>query len=162
AGQGAIRNMQNPPASNEGPQPDKMTSPFYYLGVDDNGGIHRNNGINNKAAYLMVDGGTFNSQTITPLGITKVAKIYYEVQTHLLTSGSDYADLYDALYHACNNLVGISGILANDCQQVRNATIAVEMNLQPVLRFNPDAPVCTAGQSPTHIFFDDLESGAGH
>ena len=107
----------------------------------------------------MVDGGTFNGQTITGLGIPKVAKIYYEVQTHLLTSGADYADLYEALYQGCNNLVGTAGITAADCQQVRNATLAVEMNLQPVPGFNPDAPLCSTGQTPMYIFFDNLEAG---
>lgn len=33
-------------------------------------------------------------------------------ETHLLVSGADYADLYDALYQACNNLVGTTGITA--------------------------------------------------
>jgi YVTN family beta-propeller protein len=152
----AIRNMQNPPAFGD---PDKMTSSFYYLGTGDNGGVHYNSGINNKAAYLMVDGGTFNGQAITGLGITKVAKIYYEVQTHLLTSGADYGDLGDALYQGCNNLVGTAGITTSDCQQVRNTTLAVEMNLQPASGFNPEAPVCAIGQTPVNVFFDNLESG---
>ena len=89
AGLGAIGGMSNPPAFSD---PDRMTSPFYWLADSDNGGVHTNNGVNNKAASLMVDGGTFNGQTITGLGVTKVAQIYYEVQTHLLTSASDYAD----------------------------------------------------------------------
>ena len=45
---GAIRNMQNPPAFGD---PDRMTSAFYYRGADDNGGVHTNSGVNNKAAY---------------------------------------------------------------------------------------------------------------
>ena len=155
-GAGGIRNMQNPPLLGD---PDKMTSPLYYTGSGDNGGVHFNSGINNKTAYLLADGGSFNGQTITALGLTKAAKIYYEVQTHLLTSGSDYGDLYDLLYQGCNNLVGTAGITAGDCQQVRNATTAVEMNLQPVSGFNPEAPICSIGQSPVHTFFDNLESG---
>lgn len=155
---GAIRNMQNPPAYSD---PDRMTSALYYTGASDNGGVHTNSGINNKAAYLMVDGGTFNGQTIAPLGALKVAKIYYEAQTHLLTSGSDYGDLFEALYQACNNLVGVATAAA-DCQQVRNATLAVEMQLQPVSGFNPEAPLCSAGQNPVPAFFDNLEAGTGN
>ena len=49
---------------------------------DDNGGVHFNSGVNNKAAFLMTDGGTFNGQTVTGLGIAKVARIYYEVADH--------------------------------------------------------------------------------
>ncbi len=158
-GIGAIRSMQDPPAFGN---PDRMTSALYFFGSDDNGGVHYNSGINNKAAYLMADGGTFNGQAITGLGIPKVAKIYYEVQTHLLTSGSDYGDLGDALYQGCNNLVGTAGITTGDCQQVRNATLAVEMNLQPSPGFNPDAPVCAIGQTPVNVFFDNLESGTNN
>jgi len=159
-GLGAIRNMRNPPAFGH---PDKMTSPLYYRQAGDNGGVHTNSGINNKAAYLMVAGGTFNGQTITGLGIGKVARIYYEVQTHLLTSAADYADLADALYQGCNNLVGTSGINPGDCVEVRKATTAVEMNLQPAGgAFNPEAPVCAANQTPSNVFFDDLEGGWGN
>ena len=45
----------------------------------DNGGVHNNSGVNNKAAFLITDGGTFNGQTVTGIGITKAARIYYEV-----------------------------------------------------------------------------------
>ena len=72
----------------------------------DSGGVHTNSGINNKAAYLMVDGGSFNGKTVTAIGADKTLAIYYEVQTNLLTSGADYADLYNALYQGCLNLVG--------------------------------------------------------
>jgi bacillolysin len=166
SGLGAIRNMQNPPAFGD---PDKITSPNYYtgsadagLGVGDNGGVHTNSGVNNKAAYLMTDGGTFNGQTVAGLGITKVAKIYYEAQTNLLGPGSDYADLYDLLYQACLNLVGTAGIVSGDCQQVRNATNAVEMNQQPVAGYNTEATLCPASQSASTLFFDDLEGGTGN
>jgi hypothetical protein len=158
---GASRSMSNPPAPPYY-DPDKMTSSYYYLGTDDEGGVHTNSGVNNKAVYLMTAGGSFNGYTIAGLGITKVAKIYYEVQTHLLISGSDYADLYDALYQGCLNLLGTSGIVTSDCQQVRNATLAVEMNLQPSPGYNAKAPLCAGGQSAVNTFFDNLEGGAGN
>ncbi len=159
SGLGAIRDMEDPPAKGD---PDKMTSSLYYLGAADNGGVHTNSGINNKAAFLMTDGGVFNGQTITGLGILKVAKIYYEVQTNLLTSGADYADLYEALYQGCLNLVGTAGITTGDCQEVRKATDAVQMNQQPTPGYNVDAPFCPGGEPPTDIFFDDLENGSGN
>jgi hypothetical protein len=49
----------------------------------------------------------------------------------------------------------------SDCQQVRNATEAVEMNHQPVDGFNLDAPLCPEGEELTStLFFDDME-GSG-
>ena len=159
-GLGTIRDMAFPTTYGD---PDRMTSSLYYTGDGDNGGVHTNSGINNKAVYLMTDGGVFNNRGVTPLGLTKVAAIYYEAQTSLLTSGADYGDLYNALYQACLNRVGgPEGITASDCQEVRDATEAVEMNLQPVAGFNTDAPLCPSGQVPSNLFFDDLENGSAN
>jgi bacillolysin len=167
---GAFRSMSNPPAYHD---PDKMTSPYYYKLSSDGGGVHHNSGINNKAVFLMVDGGKFNGKTILPLGGTapinrhaswdKTAAIYYYAQTHLLTSGSDYGDLYTALHQACYVLAETAskGISSADCTQVHNALDAVQMNLSPTAAFNPDAPLCPAGttQNPHLLFSDDLENG---
>ena len=152
---GVIRDMADPTAYGN---PDMMSSPFYYTFAGDNGGVHFNSGINNKAAYLMTDGDTFNGYTVNGLGIAKVADIYYEAQTNLLTSGSDYADLHAALIQACQNLTGIDGISSFDCLNVQAAVDAVEMSTDP-LNFNPDAPICIGGDPPDDIFFDDFEGG---
>jgi len=157
-GFGAIRNMSDPTQFGD---PDRMTSANYFTASADNGGVHRNTGINNKAAFLMTDGGTFNGKTVLPLGIDKVAKIYYEAQTNLLTSGSNYADLYNYLFQACNNLIGSGVTTAADCTQVRNATDAVEMNLEPVIGYLPAAGFCpTAGNVTVNLFSDNMENPA--
>ena len=158
-GLGAFRNMADPTIFGD---PDRIGSTNYDCDEsynNDNGGVHTNSGVNNKAAYLMVDGGTFNTYTVTALGITKVAKIYYEAQTNLLLSASDYNDLYNALQQACTNLVGTSGITASDCLEVTDAVNAVEMNQQPTsCTANEKAPLCPTGLSPNNIFFDNLEN----
>ena len=151
---GAIRDMANPSSYGD---PDKMTSGSYACGTADNGGVHSNSGVGNKLAYLLVDGDTFNGKTITGIGVNKAAKIYYEVQTNLLTSGSDYADLSDALYLACQSLIGTANITSSDCQQVKNATLAVEMGQQPTSCIAPVAPICETG-TPVNLFFDDMEN----
>ena len=156
---GYIRNMQNPPQFND---PDKITSSYYYLGSDNSTSVHTNSGVANKAAYLITDGGSFNGYTVTGLGINKASQVFYEAQKNLLTSGSDYADLYSALYQACLNLAGGSaGITPSDCVEVKDAVNATEMNLQPAANFNVDAPVCPTGQVPIYRFYDALESGTG-
>ena len=48
-GFGAIRNMQDPTLFGD---PDKMSSLNYYEGAGDNGGVHFNSGVNNKAVFL--------------------------------------------------------------------------------------------------------------
>lgn len=150
---GAVRSMINPPAFG---QPDRMTSPLYSSSESDNAAVHANSGVGNKAAYLMTDGGTFNGTTVTGLGIDKAEAIYYEAATNLLTSASDYQDLYNALQQACANLVGTHGIVTADCQQVKNALDAVEMNVPPPAAPTNEAPVCATG-FPVDLFSDDLE-----
>jgi Zn-dependent metalloprotease len=158
SGLGAHRSMSNPPTYGD---PDKMSSPNYYTGDGDSGGVHYNSGINNKAVYLMVAGGTFNGRTVTILGWDKTSAIYYEVNTNLLTSGADYFDLYYALQQACINLIGQQGITPGDCAEVKDAIDAVEMNKQPTANFNTDAPLCDSGGILLNtVFFDDMESGA--
>ena len=160
-GLGAIRNMQNPTLFGD---PDKMSSSNYYCdqselyyGSGDNGGVHINSGINNKAAYLMTDGGSFNGHTITGLGYAKVADLYYKVQTSSLTSAADYADLYDALIQASIDL----GFSASEQQAVKGALDAVEMNNYPSGCAATEAPICSTG-SPVNIFYDDIESGSSN
>jgi len=148
-GLGAVRSMSNPPVYGD---PDKISSPNYFKGSGDNGGVHYNSGVNNKAVFLMVDGGIFNGKTVTGIGWDKTAAIYYEANTNLLSSGSDYSDLYFALYQACNNLIGQKDINSFDCQQVRNATNAVEMNGQPSVNFNVDTSLCPGDLSVDQAF----------
>ncbi|MGB8982607.1 MAG: choice-of-anchor Q domain-containing protein [Anaerolineales bacterium] len=159
---GAVRSMSNPPAYS---QPDKMTSTWYVKSYDDDYGVWANRGVNNKAVFLMVDGGTFNTKTVTGIGWDKTAAIYYEAQTRLITSGSDYSDLYYAVQQACLNLTGQYGITPADCLQVKNALDAVQMNGQPVTGFNPDAPLCPTGMTTgpsLNLFSDGFEKGTGN
>jgi Zn-dependent metalloprotease len=147
-----IRDMENPPLFSD---PDRIGSGNYYCGGLDYGGVHTNSGVNNKAAFLMTDGGSFNGKTVTGLGISKVADLYYEVQTNFLTSGSNYLDLYNALIQA-------SVVLEFDeseRQSVKDTLDAVEMNLRPCGDSDP-ALVCDGWDSPLHLYFDDLENPA--
>jgi len=157
-----IRNMQDPTLLGD---PDSMLSPNYFCGQSDlfsgsgdNGGVHTNSGVNNKAVFLMTDGGGLNGYTVTGLGYAKVADLYYEVQTNLLTSAADYNDLYNDLLLACNNL----GYSASDCQEVKDALDATQMNQQAASCQATEAPICPAGTSVINRFFDNIESGSGN
>ncbi|MHB0877042.1 MAG: M4 family metallopeptidase [Anaerolineae bacterium] len=153
---GVLRDMKNPPAYSD---PDRLTSPYWYCAysAQDNGGVHTNSTVLGKAGYLMVDGGTFNGYTITGLGIDKSAAIFYEMQVHLLTSGSDYEDVHEALPQACRNLVGSDGITEGDCDQVVAVVDATEMDQPPAVCGRSEAPYCPDGQVCTDLFYDDLE-----
>ncbi len=167
---GAIRDMQDPPAFG---QPNRMTSSLYTGTESDQGGVHTNSGVANKAAYLMTDGDTFNGQAIIGLGIDKAAAIWYRVETSYLVSGSDYADLGSALNQACADLVGTTpnqnngspspsgAITAANCTEVAQAVLATEMAQQPTDpdAAAPEAELCTSG-TLTNTWFDDLENTA--
>ncbi len=149
----AFRNMKNPPAKGD---PDSMLSPLYYKGPLDNGGVHTNSGVNNKAAYLMTDGGTFNGYTVQGLGIEKVAAIYYKAQTEYLFPGADYLNLYLALRSACQDLFGIG----EECTQVHNALAAVKMQYRPTAINGSPVAMCPPDQQPyLTLFEDDFDDG---
>lgn len=123
-----LRDMRNPPAFN---QPDRLRSPLYFPAVanpddtNDQGGVHTNSGVGNKLCSLLVDGGAFNGQVVTAMGIYPVAALFYEANTNLLTSGSGWAELYLALRQAAVNL----GWSAADRANLDRACGAVEIPL---------------------------------
>jgi Zn-dependent metalloprotease len=166
---GAIRSMSDPPTYRH---PDRMTSSYWsdYLPWKewtpaspttwDAGGVHTNSGVNNKAAYLISNGGTFNGRTVAPLGRAKTARLYYTAAL-ALTSAASYRDLYNVLLQSCNSLVGgADGVTAADCTQVKNALLAVEMSTPPRTRGRGPtfAPACENRSRPAMKFYDDMEN----
>ncbi|MFX1552599.1 MAG: M4 family metallopeptidase [Promethearchaeota archaeon] len=123
---GAIRDMSHPPAFDD---PDKVSD--YVCTLSDNGGVHTNSGIPNKAAYLMAEGGAFNGYTIEGIGLEKMAHVQYRTLTVYLTPSSSLVNDYHALNQSCEDLIGTYGITPHDCEQVKNALLAVEMESEP-------------------------------
>jgi bacillolysin len=154
---GAIRSMSDP---TDFSQPDRMTSPFYTADANfsDNGGVHTNSGVGNKAAYLIAHGGTFNGHTVAGIGVFPTANIYFRVQ-QLLSTGADYADLAATLPVACQQ-VSVSLGFVDQCAQVQAAVDAVEMSAQPTVpgAAAPEAPYCAAGKTQRTLFSDNMES----
>jgi hypothetical protein len=153
---GALRSLKDPPAYD---QPDRTGSSLYEKDITgaDSGGVHTNSGVANKAAFLMTDGGTFNGQTVTGIGIAKASRVWYQTEL-LLSSGSNFRDLGTTLSQACRSIEGTEGITESDCQQVDAAVLATEMAKAPINALTPDAPVCDAGTAQT-IFSDGFDSG---
>ncbi|MEZ4975001.1 MAG: M4 family metallopeptidase [Flavobacteriaceae bacterium] len=57
----------------------------------------------NHAYALLVDGGTYNGQTIINRS-TKAAHIFWRAQSVYLTSTSDFGSLANALEAACTSI----------------------------------------------------------
>ena len=125
-GIGAIRDMSNPPAFGD---PDRVSD--YDCTTLDDGGVHTNSGIPNKAAFLMVDGGSFNGQTVTGIGRVKTGLVQYRTLSVYLGASSGFVQYYNAMKSACSDLVLSGDLTAGNCQQVNKALLAVELNMAP-------------------------------
>lgn len=179
---GAIRDMWTPTCMGD---PGKVSDQEYQCAVADSGGVHSNSGVPNHGFSLLVDGGTFNGQTITGIGLTKAAHIYWRTQAVYQTPTSKFPDHADALEASCSDLIGVpleglsttptpagpSGevISAADCEEVSDMIAAVEFrteptqcNFQPLLQPNPPALCAAEGSDPTTVFLDNFESGLGN
>ncbi|WP_225728839.1 MULTISPECIES: M4 family metallopeptidase [unclassified Nocardia] len=129
---GVIRDMRDPHAHQ---QPDTYQGQYWYTDTSNESRlVHINSGVGNKAAELMVDGGTLNGTAVTGIGIPKTAALYYTTQT-LLTPNATYGTLGSTLRQACSTNVQnhVAGTTADDCVQVGNAVKAVGM---PSLQVN--------------------------
>jgi len=171
---GALRDMWNPNCYGD---PAKVTDSLYHCATSDNGGVHINSGVDNRAYSLLVDGGTFNGQTVTAIGLTKAAHIWYQAKVAYQHPATDFADHADALEQTCSDLTGVnlaslttgapSGevISATDCAQVAKAVQAVEFRtpptqcgFQPLLAKTPPT-LCPPGKTAKKLFVDNFNNG---
>jgi Zn-dependent metalloprotease len=174
---GAIRDMYNPTCYGN---PGKVSDRLYHCGPNtsagDWGGVHYNSGVPNHGYALLVDGGTYNGQTIGAIGLTKAAHIYYRAQSVYQMWASGFADHADALEQSCRDLTGVnlkslstgapSGevITTGDCAQIPKMAAAVELrssvsqcNFVPLLQQSPPA-LCPSGTA-TALLSDNFEGG---
>ncbi|HNP34683.1 MAG TPA: M4 family metallopeptidase [Woeseiaceae bacterium] len=172
---GALRDMWTPGCFGD---PGKVTDEVYHCATSDQGGVHINSGIPNHAFSLLVDGGNFNGQNISGIGLTKANHIYFRAKTHYQGPATDFAAHADALEQSCSDLVGTnlasltdgspSGqvISGADCDQVAKALLAVEMRtppsqcgFEPFLAQNPP-PLCDDPKAKVKsLFKDNFEHG---
>ena len=172
---GALRDMWTPTCFSD---PGKVTDSVYKCGPisSDNGGVHSNSGVPNHAFALIVDGGTYNAQTITGLGLVKASHIYYRAMAAYQVPTSDFADHADALEAACSDLIGTNlidpttgtysdqYITSANCAEVAKTMLAVEMrtpptqcNFLPMLAKTPPA-LCSNGRIPADALAANFES----
>ncbi len=177
---GAIRDMWNPTCYGD---PGKVTDAEYNCdpNLDDSGGVHGNSGVPNHAYALLVDGGTYNGQTINAIGLDKAAHIWWRAGSSYLTPSSDFTAAADALEASCADLIGApineltteanatpvaaEPITAADCTQVANTMTAVEMRTDPVQcnfqpMFDPNTPALCGPEFDTNtVWKEDFEDG---
>lgn len=89
----ALRSLANPTLYD---QPDNMSN--YYNTTSDNGGVHTNSGIPNKAGYIIAQS----------IGCAKTAQIYYRALTSYMTTTTNFLGARNALIQAATDLYGAS------------------------------------------------------
>lgn len=114
----ALRYMNNPHLAGNGgytadDDPDHYSE--RYTGTADNGGVHINSGIPNHAFYLMAVGGThhLSNVTVTGIGATDAARIWYRALTVYMTSGTNFSGARTAMLNAATDLFGSSSAQYN-------------------------------------------------
>lgn len=145
---GAIRDLWNPPCYNN---PDKISSEYFTCSTDDAGGVHTNSGISNHAFALLVDGGNFNGQSISGIGLSKAFQFFWRANTIYQTPTTGFADHADALLQSCHDLTGSavmdvatglpleSLVSESDCAELEKVIAAVEYHTDPVCTRTPMA-----------------------
>ncbi len=177
---GAIRDMWRPVCFGD---PGKVSDGQYHCATSDQGGVHSNSGIPNHAFALLVDGGSYNGETVSAIGLTKVVSLFWRAGSVYQVPTSDFTDHADALEASCTDLIGatlyepktdatapvVSGdvIAAGDCTEVADAIAAVELRSEPTQcnftpLLDPDAPdLCQPAEILETFSLTDWESGLG-
>lgn len=156
--------------------PGKVTSPNYHCAVSDGGGVHTNSGVPNHAYAMLVDGQTYNGQTVEAIGFVKATNLYFRAMTTYQFPSANFADHEQALLASCSDLIGAplrdfrngnvstDVISSHDCSQVAKAMLAVEMSVPPAqCNFQPLLEKNTPAACPENlaIFAEDWENGVG-
>ena len=140
----ATRSLRNPPLFSDalllnGPtmpattvvHPDRM-SQVNALAIPvaaDRGGAHVINGVPNKAAYLISEGGLFNNRIVLGIGRYKTAKLYYEVLDNWLSTSANFAEQRADTTQVARNwaAAGTNAFTVWDACSVISAFAAVEL-----------------------------------
>jgi Zn-dependent metalloprotease len=100
---GAIRDMWNPECLTD---PGRVFSERYYCGSGDNGGVHINSGVPNRAFAMLVDGGAEDGIEVPAIGMTRAAHIYWRAMSVYQGPLSDFLDHANLLAVSCQDLIG--------------------------------------------------------
>jgi zinc metalloprotease ZmpA len=91
----------------------------YNSGLD----VHYSSGLTNNAFFLLAEGGknSTSNQTVTGVGRTKAAAIFYRALTVYMTPGTNFAQARQATLNAAADLYGANGAEAGSVASVWSA-----------------------------------------
>jgi hypothetical protein len=130
--EGGLRDMSNP---NLKGQPDTYLGDMWYVGNEDQGGVHTNSGLQNYWFYLLCEGGDGvndlgHSYSIEPIGMDAATDITYRNLTEYLISSSDYLDCRIGSLLATADLYGKNSSIY---QEIDKAWDAVGVIDEPII-----------------------------
>ncbi len=119
-----FRSLSNPKSKGH---PDTYFGSYWYTGVGDNGGVHKNSGVQNHWFYLLSQGGSGtndkgNQFTVNGIGIEKAAAIAYRNLTVYLFPNATYSD---ARFYAIKSAEDLFGTCSAEYKACINAWYAV-------------------------------------
>jgi bacillolysin len=171
---GGLRNMYDPSVFGD---PKSTDDPNYTCAASDNGGVHANSGVPNRAYAWMVDGGTDNGITVQGIGLTRASAVEYRANTGYLGVYSNFADDHEALLASCRDLrnkrlrdpdpetggaYSTQKITKAECAQVQNALNVVKLRAPVCGNVSPaPAPAKCSSSTAVSLFTDDQEGNTG-
>jgi Zn-dependent metalloprotease len=129
---GGLRDFSNPNLKN---QPDTWLGDMWYIGSEDNGGVHYNSGVQNFWYYLLCQGGNGvndneEKYTVNAIGMDAASKIAYRNLSEYLSYYSDYLDSRIGSLLATADLYGKNSTIY---KEVSNAWDAVGVIDEPII-----------------------------
>ncbi|AET57001.1 M4 family metallopeptidase [Paenibacillus terrae] len=110
----ALRSLSDPTKYG---QPDHYSNFYPDPNNDDEGGVHTNSGIINKAYYLLAQGGTSHGVTVSGIGREAAVFIYYNTFTNYLTSTSNFSNARAAVIQAAKDFYGADSLAVTSAIQ---------------------------------------------
>ncbi len=124
-----LRSLSNPPSLSNNvagtPNPDRFHDPNCYCGEADHGGVHTNSTIPSKAAYLFVEGGSFNGWSLTGVSFTAMEQVWYRALNEYYSNTETFNQAYLHLRQAARDLYGANSL---ELSQLTMALRAVELD----------------------------------
>ncbi len=113
---GGIRSLADPPQFGH---PDHYSERVYIGSGYDNGGVHFNSGIQNKAFYLLAEGGTHpnNGIFVTGVGREAAERIFYRALEVYVGPSSQFVDVRNACVSAARDMYGFGSAQDNSTRQ---------------------------------------------
>ena len=157
----AMRSLSNPNSKGD---PDTYHGTYYYIGPNDNGGVHTNSGVLNYWFYLVSQGGSGTNDNNDPYSVTGVtidsaAAIAFRTLTVYLTNTSQYAD---ARFYSIVAAADLFGNCSVEVQAVTDAWHAVGIGPAYVAGVQADftALVTDFCAPPAIVNFTNLSNNA--